>query len=131
MSSPLPPFAGDETGTAAPAVGLGAADQVVQVLARATAAGLPLAQAVAAYGAEYPQGRVRRALQSLGLALEQGVPLESAVRQVRPALPEYVGGLVRAATASGRLAVVLEQHLRAARRTRDLKFRFWISAAYP
>lgn len=115
----------------APVAGLSAADQVIQVLARATAAGLPLAQAVEAYGAEYPEGQVRRALRSLGLALERGVPLEAAVRQVRPVLPEYVGGLVRAATESGRLAVVLEQHLRAARRTRDLKFRFWLSAAYP
>jgi len=32
---------------------------------------------------------------------------------------------------SGQLGLVLEQHLRSARRTRDLRFRFWSSAAYP
>ena len=131
MSAPLSPFARDETGSAAPAVGLGAAEQVVQVVARAAAAGLPLAQAVAAYSAEFPTGRIRRALRSLSRALEAGVPLEAAIRQVRPRLPEYAGGLVQAALESGQMGRVLEQHLKSARRTRDLRFRFWSSVAYP
>jgi type IV pilus assembly protein PilC len=131
MSSPLTPFAGDETGSAVPVVGLGPTEQVVQVVARAAAAGLPLAQAVAAYSAEFPAGRIRRALRGLSRALEAGTPLEAAVRQVRPRLPDYAAGLVQAALESGQLGKVLEQHLRSARRTRDLRFRFWSSVAYP
>jgi type II secretory pathway component PulF len=131
MSSPLTPFADDQTGSAVPMVGLGVADQVVQVVARATAAGLPLAQAVAAYSAELPSGRTRRALRSLSHALDGGTPLEVAVREVRPRLPDYAGGLMQAAMESGQLGLVLEQHLRSARRTRDLRFRFWASLTYP
>lgn len=131
MSSPLSPFAGDQTGSAVPAIGLGTAEQVVQVVARAAAAGLPLAQAVAAYSAEFPAGRIRRALHSLSRALEAGIPLEAAVRQVRPRLPDYAGGLVQAALESGQLGRVLEHHLKSARRTRDLRFRFWSGVAYP
>jgi type IV pilus assembly protein PilC len=38
---------------------------------------------------------------------------------------------VQAALESGQMGKVLEQHLKSARRTRDLRFRFWSSVAYP
>lgn len=128
MIAPMSALPGDER-TGAPAGGVG--EQVVHAVARATAAGLPLAQALDAYARENPSRRAGRALRTLSRSLESGLPLEQAVREVQPPLPEYVAALVQAAANSGHLALVLEQHLTAARRARDLRVRFWMSAAYP
>jgi type II secretory pathway component PulF len=127
MIAPLTPFPDDRG--AAPAYGGG--DPVVQAVARATAAGLPLAEALEAYSDEAYFRGANTAFRSLGRAVRNGVPLEEAVAQVRPALSGYVAGLVRAAAGSGRLTAVLEQHLMAERRVSDIRFRYWMSAAYP
>jgi type II secretory pathway component PulF len=124
-------MSGDEGHAPTAALGMSAGDQVIQVVARATAAGLPLAQALEAYSADFPRGYASYVLRGLSRELQNGVPFEQAIARTRPALPEYVGGLVEAAAASGKLALVLEQHLHAARRTSYIRFRFWMSAAYP
>ena len=127
MIAPLPPESADDRD--APVYGGG--DPVVQAIARTTSAGLPLAEALEAYSDEGFSSGARARFQALGRALRNGVPLEDAIDQVRPRLSGYVAGLIRGAAGSGRLALILEQHLIAKRRTRDIRFRYWMSAAYP
>lgn len=127
MIASMSPFPdGDRLG----ALGLSPADEVVEVVARATSAGLPLADAIDAYCDERPSSRAAGALRFLSGRLRQGVPLDRAVAAT-PELPEYVGGLVQAAAGSNRLTLVLEQHLVAARRTAGIRLRFWLVAMYP
>jgi len=123
--APLTPFP-DDTRHA----GLSAADQVVQVVAQATSAGLPLADALDAYCQEVPMGRTSRMLRQLSGKLYQGMSLNEALSAI-PSMPEYVAGLVQAASESNRLSLVLEQHLSGARRASNIRWRFWLSAVYP
>lgn len=125
MIAPLTPFP-DDTRHAR----LGAADQVVQVVAQAASAGLPLADAIEAYCDEFPAARAGWVLRQLSGKLRQGMPLDEAVSAI-PALPEYTSGLIQAASASNRLALVLEQHLYAARRMSSIRWRYWFSTIYP
>jgi type IV pilus assembly protein PilC len=125
MIAPLTPFP-DDTRHAS----LSAADQVVQVVAQAASAGLPLADAIDAYCDETPVAGAVWTLRQMSAKLRQGMTLNEAVAAT-PSLPEYVGGLIQAATASNCLPLVLEQHLRGARRTSNIRWRFWLSAVYP
>ena len=125
MIAPLTPFP-DDTRHAR----LSAADQVVQVVAQAASAGLPLADAIDAYCDEIPMARAGWMLRQLSGKLRQGMPLDKALAAI-PSLPEYVAGLVQAASESNRLSLVLEQHLYGARRSNNIRWRFWLSAVYP
>lgn len=100
-------------------------------VARLAAGGLPLASGLDAYSREIGSRRARRWLRRLSHALQSGVPLDEAIVDTARWLPVYLDGLLQAALASGRLAPVLEQHLLSLRRAREVRFRFWMSMAYP
>lgn len=129
MVAPLMPFPDDAR--LPPALGSGVGEQVAVAVARSAVSGLPLAQALEAYASEVPSRRTRRALRCLSESLQRGTSLAQAVTQVRPPLPDYLGGLMQAAAETGQLGLVLEQHLLAVRRNRDTRRRFWMNAAYP
>lgn len=128
MIAPLSPLPEDDDRDA-PAQGGG--DPLVQAVTQTTAGGLPLAEALEAYSDEVCFRGAKTRFRALGRAVRNGVPLEDAVDQMRPRLSGYVAGLVRAAAGSGRLTLILEQHLIAERRTRDIRFRYWMNTAYP
>jgi type II secretory pathway component PulF len=63
--------------------------------------------------------------------LEQGVPLDRAVRMPDVRLPAYVEGLLACGLQSGNLAEVLGQFLRHERMREDLRRQTWLAFAYP
>ncbi len=76
------------------------------------AAALPIPDGLRSMAEEIPSGGLRRALLDLAERLERGVPLESALEQMSPAMPDHMRGLVRAGVQSGRLGEILAQYVR-------------------
>src|SRR5688572_6851053 len=81
-------------------------------LAELANAGVPLSTGLRALSADMPPGVVARTIRRLGGYLEQGVPLDRAVRMPDVRLPAYVEGLLACGLQSGNLAEVLGQFLR-------------------
>lgn len=95
------------------------------------AAELPLPGGLRAMAEEMPSRAFRWALIDLASRLENGAPLESALDQLRPALPDHVRGLVRAGVRSGRLGEILAQYVRYHSLALQLRRKTVTSMAYP
>jgi len=95
-----------------------------------TAAKLPLAAGLDAYGREAPSLRMRSALRRLSRAVAEGAALDEALGSVAE-MPGYLRGLVAAGMESGRLSDVIERHLACLQRTRAIRVRVWMALFYP
>lgn len=104
---------------------------VAEAMARLTAAGIPLAGGLAAYGEELPAGRARSALRKISQSLTDGASLDDALAGATGGSAAYISGLVAAGVRTGRLAEALERHLTVTRRTQQVRSRILLSLGYP
>lgn len=104
---------------------------VVGHVAQVAAAGAPLSAGLLAYSREVPSWRQRGALRRISERLSHGESLEQALNDAGAATPAYLRGLVAAAQRCGRLAETLNRHLYALRRSRDVRWRFYLNLFYP
>jgi type II secretory pathway component PulF len=100
-------------------------------IASVTRAGLPLAQGLAALGAELPRGGLRRSIEELAATLESGMPLEEAVKIRDGSLPPHLRGLLLAGMRSGELGDLLDRFYEYLNIGVELKRKLWLSLAYP
>ena len=104
---------------------------VVGHVAKVAAAGAPLSAGLLAYSREVPSWRQRSALRRISERLSRGESLEQALSDAGAATPAYLRALVAAALRCGRLAETLNHHLYALRRSRDVRWRFYLNLFYP
>ena len=104
---------------------------LAEQLSGVTRAGLPLPGGLRAMAEELPGGRLRAVLVDLAVLLEQGTPLNQALDQLGPQLPDHLRGLVRAGLRSGRLGEVLAQYVRYHSLAHQLRRKTASSLAYP
>ncbi len=130
--------AGDERGPAAaaqpPAVsGLSAVELagVMQRVADAAAAKLPLSAGMRALAAETRNRRLRRALHGLCDRLDAGEPPEQVFGSATETAPRRLRAVFQAGLQCGDLPGVLEQYLADMRSAADLQRRTWLCVAYP
>ena len=93
--------------------------------------GLPMAQGLAALAAELPRGGLRRSIENLATLLEQGMPLDQAVKLRDESVPPHLRGLLAAGMRSGELGSLLDRFYEYLSIGVDLKRRLWLSLAYP
>ena len=112
---------------------MGGADaaELSSQIASLTRSGLPLAQGLAALGAELPRGGLRRSIEDLATSLEAGMPLDEAVKARGDSLPPHLRGLLSAGMRSGDLGNLLDRFYEYLSIGVDLKRRLWLSLAYP
>jgi type II secretory pathway component PulF len=124
------PDSNGKNGTGDRLSGVDAAELSSQI-ASLTRSGLPLAQGLAALGAELPRGSLRRSIEDLAISLEAGMPLDEAVRSRDDRLPPHLRGLLVAGMRSGELGSLLDRFYEYLNIGVDLKRRLWLSLAYP
>ncbi len=100
-------------------------------IASLTRTGLPLAQGLAALGAELPRGGLRRSIDDLAAALARGMPLEEAVKTRESSMPPHLRGLLLAGLRSGELGDLLDRFYEYMNIGVELKRKLWLSLAYP
>ena len=100
-------------------------------IAGLAAAGLPLPGGLRAMAQELPAGGLRLVLLDLAARLELGVPVETALEEMGPRLPEHLRGLVRAGVESGRLGEILAQYVRYHSLANQLRLKAVTSLVYP
>lgn len=94
-------------------------------------AGLPLGPGLRALTEELAQWRLHRALRAIADQIDQGAPLEEAVRAEAGRFPVRLRGLLLAGARSGRLAEVLDETIAAQRRRMEVRLHIVLSLAYP
>jgi type II secretory pathway component PulF len=124
------PDSNGQNGTSDRLTGADAAELSSQIASLARS-GLPLAQGLAALGAELPRGGLRRSIKDLATALEAGMPLDQAVKTRDDNLPPHLRGLLVAGLRSGELGNLLDRFYEYLSIGVDLKRRLWLSLAYP
>ena len=107
------------------------AEAVTAALADATAAGLPLADALRAAADETSGGRVAGELQWLAAQVESGRSLDESLAAQPSAFPHYVAGLIQAGLRAGRLGQVLVDLMDHQQTVRDMWFSIRAALAYP
>jgi len=105
--------------------------ELARGLAQLTKAGLPLAGGLRALARELPGGRLPDVLRAMSSQLEAGATLDSVIKAQGPRFPAHLRGLVLAGLRSGRLADVLEEFVDLQRAQIELRWRLWLSLAYP
>lgn len=107
------------------------AEAVTAALADATAAGLPLADALRAAADEGPGGRVAGELRWLAAQVERGRSIDEIMAAQPSAFPGYVAGLIQAGLRTGRLGQVLVDLMDHQQTVRDMWFSIRTALAYP
>jgi type II secretory pathway component PulF len=107
----------------------GEAREIGGHIAEVVSAGLPLEGGLAAVAAEFPGGRMRRALRRIVHELEAGSDLESAL--ATSGAPGFLPVLVRAGKRSGKTAEILEGFVAGSQATSELRQTLWMALAYP
>jgi general secretion pathway protein F len=105
--------------------------ELARGLAEMTKAGLPLAGGLRAMARDLPRGRLPEVLRQMSSQLEAGATLDQVIQAQGRRFPAHVRGLVLAGLRSGRLAEVLEEFVDAERAQIELRWRIWLSLAYP
>jgi type II secretory pathway component PulF len=100
-------------------------------LADLVGAGMPIGSGLRALSEEIPNKKISRLLVSISERLDAGESIEAALASHSHSVPAHLQGLIRAGVRSGNLTSVVEQYLRFARSTLDLRRRFFLSVAYP
>jgi type II secretory pathway component PulF len=118
-----------EAETGAPKLSAGEVREIGGHIAEVVSAGLPLEGGLAAVAAEFPGGRVRRALRRIVRQLDAGRDLESAL--AASGAPGFLPVLIRAGNRSGRTAEILETFIAGSRSLSDLRQTIWMALAYP
>src|SRR6516165_7333969 len=95
-------------------------------IAALTRSGLPLAQGLAALGAELPRGHLRASLEDLATALESGMPLEEAVKAHDRSIPPHLRGLIVAGMRSGEMSNLLDRFYEYLSIGVELKRKLWL-----
>ena len=94
-------------------------------------AGLPLPSGLRALGREQPSRRLRRTLDSLADALDEGQSLDEALASPRNRIPVHLLGLVRAGLRTGKMSQVLSQFASYASVGSDLRRGLVLRLSYP
>lgn len=125
------PQAASGAHTASPRLNSSDAEEIVAQLAEIGKANIPLSVGLRAAASESTNRRVRRALQHLARATDQGKSLEAALSAEVRSFPPHVGGLITAATQTAQLGSALEELLDHHRRMRDIRRTVLAGLAYP
>jgi general secretion pathway protein F len=107
------------------------AEELAREVAQLSAAQLPLIPGLRAAADEAANHRLAGALRGLALALEQGQALDEALAARRGHVPQYVAGLVSAASRTGRVGHVLTEMVEHQRVMRELWRSVISGLAYP
>ena len=107
------------------------AEDVMAQLAELSSARLPLASGLRAAASESTNRRIAGALRCIARDVDQGKSIEDVLRDRRRMLPDYVSGLVQAATRTGRLGVALDELVEHQRLVRDVTWSVIGALAYP
>jgi type II secretory pathway component PulF len=94
-------------------------------------AGLPMPSGLQALREELPKGRLRSVVGELAERMERGQSLEEAFDAIGNRLPSYLRGLILSGTRSGKLGTMLGDFVSFAQRGTALRYRLWMSLAYP
>jgi type II secretory pathway component PulF len=107
------------------------ADAVVETMADATAAGVPLVAGLRAAADEVPRGRLAGTLRTLAGQLEQGRSLEDVLATTTRGLPACVALVIRAGLRQGTLSTMLVELVDHQRRLREQWRSLRSTLAYP
>jgi type II secretory pathway component PulF len=107
------------------------ADAVVEAVADATAAGVPLVAGLRAAADEVPRGRLAGTLRTLAGQLEQGRSLEDVLATTTRGLPACVAVVIRAGVRQGTLSTMLVELVDQQRRLREQWRSLRSTLAYP